>query len=91
MDFTLDKYRELLTALKLHRDFKLRHDVDLRPDFSLRIAHIEAEMGSTKTSYAASQPSATTPATTTNASPPATATWKRPTRTSSTIWINYEK
>ena len=51
MDFTLDKYRELLTALKLHRDFKLRHDVDLRPDFSLRIAHIEAEMGLQATYY----------------------------------------
>lgn len=51
MDFTLDKYRELLTALKLHRDFKLRHDVDLRPGFSLRIAHIEAEMGLQATYY----------------------------------------
>ena len=42
MDFTTEKYRQLLVALKRHGRFTLRHDVDLRPDFSLRIAEIEA-------------------------------------------------
>ena len=45
MDFTVEKYKELLYALKEHKDFSLRHDVDLRPDFSLRIAQVEAEAG----------------------------------------------
>lgn len=51
MDFTLDKYRELLSALKLHKDHRIRHDVDLRPEFSLRVAQIEAEMGARATYY----------------------------------------
>lgn len=51
MDFTIKKYRELLSALKLHNNFRIRHDVDLRPDFSLRIAHVEAEMGLLATYY----------------------------------------
>ena len=47
MDFTLDKYTALLLGL---RDYKfstlvLRHDVDLRPEKSLRTAKIEAELG----------------------------------------------
>lgn len=42
MDFTIEKYKELLEALKKHKCFSLRHDVDLRPDFSLRIAQVEA-------------------------------------------------
>lgn len=51
MDFTIKKYRELLSALKLHNNFRIRHDVDLRPDFSLRIAHVETEMGLHATYY----------------------------------------
>lgn len=51
MDFTLDKYKDLLTTLKCHGDFKLRHDVDLRPDFSLRTAQIEFRMGIQSTYY----------------------------------------
>lgn len=51
MDFTLDTYRSLLDALKGHGDFALRHDVDLRPDFSLRVAKIEAAAGFTATYY----------------------------------------
>lgn len=51
MDFTLEKYKDLLTALKRHGDFKLRHDVDLRPDFSLRTAQIESQMGIQSTYY----------------------------------------
>lgn len=50
MDFTVEKYKELLEALKRHKHFSLRHDVDLRPDYSLRIAHAEAEAG-LKASY----------------------------------------
>ena len=42
MDFTIEKYKELLEALKKHKCFSLRHDVDLRPDFSLRLAQVEA-------------------------------------------------
>lgn len=51
MDFTIDKYRELLHALKQHNRFKIRHDVDLQPDFSLRVAKVEAEMGLHATYY----------------------------------------
>ena len=42
MDFTIQKYVQLLTALKrsgIH--FQLRHDVDLKPQNSLRTARIE--------------------------------------------------
>lgn len=46
MDFTLNKYAELLEALKQSRvSFSLRHDVDLSPANSLRTAQIEAEYG----------------------------------------------
>ena len=45
MDFTVEKYKELLEALKIHNHLILRHDVDLRPDFSLRIAQVEAAAG----------------------------------------------
>ena len=51
MDFTVEKYKELLEALKKHKYFSLRHDVDLKPDYSLRIAQAEAEMGLTATYY----------------------------------------
>lgn len=51
MDFTLDKYRELLAAVKKHGRFTLRHDVDLYPERSLRTAEIEAEEGLTATYY----------------------------------------
>ena len=51
MDFTIEKYRELLEALKKHKHFSLRHDVDLRPDFSLRIARVEAAAGLIATYY----------------------------------------
>ncbi len=51
MDFTIDKYKELLKALKKHHGFSIRHDVDLRPDYSLRIAQVEAEMGVKATYY----------------------------------------
>lgn len=51
MDFTIDKYRKLLEALKLHKDHRIRHDVDLRPDFALRVAQTEAEMGTKATYY----------------------------------------
>lgn len=45
MDFTVEKYRELLQSLKKHNNFSIRHDVDLRPDRSLRLARLEAEEG----------------------------------------------
>ncbi len=51
MDFTIEKYKELLEALKKHKCFSLRHDVDLRPDFSLRVAQVEASMGMQATYY----------------------------------------
>ena len=51
MDFTLKKYRELLLALKGHGDVMLRHDVDLKPENSLRTAEIEHELGWEATYY----------------------------------------
>lgn len=50
MDFTLEKYREFLKSLNEHNAVKIKHDVDLRPNSSLRVAKIEAEMG-IKTTY----------------------------------------
>lgn len=47
MDFTLDKYQDLLLALKSY-DFEvliLRHDVDKRPENSLRTARLETKIG----------------------------------------------
>lgn len=42
MDFTLEKYKELLEALRHHGHFTLRHDVDLYPERSLKTAELEA-------------------------------------------------
>lgn len=45
-DFTLGKYRELLQALvESGMSFTLRHDVDKKPENSLLVARVEAEMG----------------------------------------------
>ena len=51
MDFTIEKYRELLQALKEHGDYCIRHDVDMKPDYSLRIAQVETAMGMHGTYY----------------------------------------
>ena len=52
MDFTIETYRRLLAALKASgMDFRLRHDVDLRPRNSLRTARIEAALGLKATYY----------------------------------------
>ena len=51
MDFTLTKYRELLSALRNYGDVTLRHDVDLKPQNSLRTARIEKELGWKATYY----------------------------------------
>jgi hypothetical protein len=51
MDFTLSKYKELLLALKGYGDVMLRHDVDLKPQNSLRTAQIEEELGWEATYY----------------------------------------
>ena len=47
MDFTLSKYSRLLEALKAYgfQALTLRHDVDLRPQNSLRTARMEAGKG----------------------------------------------
>lgn len=47
MDFTLSKYSELLDAVRSYgfESLTLRHDVDLRPQNSLRTAKMEAEAG----------------------------------------------
>lgn len=50
MDFTIEKYQELLEALQRHKHHRIRHDVDARPLFSLRVAKEEAKMG-IKTTY----------------------------------------
>lgn len=45
MDFTIDKYKELLVALKNSGlAFRLRHDVDRLPQNSLRTAQIETQL-----------------------------------------------
>ena len=51
MDFTVTKYQELLTALECHKHHRIKHDVDLRPAFSLRIAEVEASQGVKSTYY----------------------------------------
>lgn len=52
MDFTLDKYRQLLIALKESGlSFRLRHDVDLLPQNSLRTAEMESQLGLSATYY----------------------------------------
>lgn len=51
MDFTLEKYRELLEALDDCAQVTLRHDVDLKPKNSLTTAYIEREMGWEATYY----------------------------------------
>lgn len=47
MDFTLEKYQELLDALKAYPfdSLILRHDVDLKPANSLRTARMESKTG----------------------------------------------
>ncbi len=46
MDFTLQKYSQLLKALKASGiSFQLRHDVDLRPHNSLVVAEMENKLG----------------------------------------------
>ena len=45
MDFTLSKYRELLTVLQGYGEVTLRHDVDRKPQNSLKMARIERELG----------------------------------------------
>lgn len=51
MDFTIEKYRALLMALQKHSCFCIRHDVDLRPSYSLRVAQVESSMKMTSTYY----------------------------------------
>lgn len=51
MDFTIEKYDELLEALASHKNHRIRHDVDLRPEFSLRVAQAEAKKGMKATYY----------------------------------------
>lgn len=50
-DFTLIKYRELLSALDDYGQVTLRHDVDRKPMNSLVTARIEREMGWKATYY----------------------------------------
>jgi hypothetical protein len=47
LDFTIDKYNQLLQALQTYgfESLVLRHDVDLLPGNSLRTARLEASMG----------------------------------------------
>lgn len=52
MDFTIKKYCELLDAVRASGlAVRLRHDVDLLPQHSLRIAQLEAEHGLRATYY----------------------------------------
>lgn len=45
MDFTLEKYRELLDALNGYGEVTLRHDVDRKPENSLKTAQLEHALG----------------------------------------------
>lgn len=51
MDFTLKKYRGLISVLKDYGAVTLRHDVDLKPENSLRTAQIEHGLGWKATYY----------------------------------------
>lgn len=51
MDFSLSKYKELLTSLHGYGDVILRHDVDLKPQNSLATARLEHELGWKATYY----------------------------------------
>lgn len=51
MDFTLEKYRELLMALHGYGEVMLRHDVDKKPQNSLATAKLEHELGWKATYY----------------------------------------
>ena len=51
MDFTLQKYKELLSALRGYGEVILRHDVDKKPQNSLAMAQIEQELGWKATYY----------------------------------------
>ena len=62
MDFTLSKYRELLTALDEYGQVTLRHDVDRKPLNSLETARIERDMGWTAIYYFRTVPESFDPA-----------------------------
>ena len=51
MDFSLSKYKELLTSLQGYGDVILRHDVDLKPQNSLATAKLEHKLGWNATYY----------------------------------------
>lgn len=51
MDFTPEKYEELLESLLVHGRFSLMHDVDARPNLSIQIATREALHGIKSTYY----------------------------------------
>lgn len=51
MDFTIERYDALLEILKQHKNHRIRHDVDLRPEFALRIAQLETARGVRTTYY----------------------------------------
>ncbi|MBR1783982.1 MAG: hypothetical protein IJ760_00890 [Bacteroidales bacterium] len=51
MDFTLERYRQLLRALKGHGNHAIRHDVDVSPRQALRLARLEAEEGARSVYY----------------------------------------
>ena len=62
MDFTLEKYSELLEALDDCGMVILRHDVDKKPKNSLATAFIEREMGWKATYYFRAVPESYDPA-----------------------------
>lgn len=51
MDFTIEKYHNLLEALRKHKEHRIKHDVDLRPKYALRMAEVEAAMNIQSTYY----------------------------------------
>ena len=56
MDFTLKKYKELLVALQGYGEVTLRHDVDRKPQNSLKTARIEHELGMKAVYYFRAKP-----------------------------------
>ncbi len=51
MDFTLEQYKRLLSALKSHHRYRIQHDIDLYPERALTIAETETAEGLTSTYY----------------------------------------
>ena len=55
MDFTLEQYNQLISALKCHHRYLIQHDIDQYPERALSVAEIESNYGVTTTYYIRAQ------------------------------------